>query len=379
MAVAEDLSLPRDLSETRAELRRARHLPGYVYDSPEIFALEKEKIFLKDWLALARVEEIERPGDYMTFRVLGEPVVVCRDRDGAINAFANVCAHRGVEVAAGSGNTGEFSCPYHGWLYDLQGKLIGAPYMKEAEGFDPAACRLKPLRSGTWAGWVFVNFDDAAMPLERHVAFFEEAFGFFRMQDCRLGSKHTTDVDCNWKFVNENLMDVYHFQTLHAETFGAHLDGEQFAIKTTARGDVSAFYDAAPITPEGKSLLGTIPWLEGEVDEKLGCMGYLTPHLHMFGRCDMSLPMTIEPLAPDRTRINIYFLYPGSRFDEDGFADKIKVYHDFGALVLDEDRSMVQGMQRNMASRHFVPGPMSKLERTVHDIVNGYLERVFDA
>ena len=93
----------------------------------------------------------------------------------------------------------------------------------------------------------------------------------------------------------------------------------------------------------------------------------------------MSLPMTIEPLAPDRTRINIYFLYPGSRFDEDGFADKIKVYHDFGALVLDEDRSMVQGMQRNMASRHFVPGPMSKLERTVHDIVNGYLERVFDA
>ena len=103
MAVAEDLSLSRDLSETRAELRRARHLPGYVYDSPEIFALEKEKIFLKDWLALARVEEIERPGDYMTFRVLGEPVVVCRDRGGAINAFANVCAHRGVEVAAGSG------------------------------------------------------------------------------------------------------------------------------------------------------------------------------------------------------------------------------------------------------------------------------------
>ena len=203
MAVAEDLSLSRDLSETRAELGRARHLPGYVYDSPEVFALEKEKIFLKDWLALARVEEIEQPGDYMTFRVLGEPVVVCRDRDGAINAFANVCAHRGVEVAAGSGNTSEFSCPYHGWLYDLQGKLIGAPYMKEAEGFDPASCRLKPLRSGTWAGWVFVNFDDAAMPLERHVAFFEEAFGFFRMQDCRLGSKHTTDVDCNWKFVNE--------------------------------------------------------------------------------------------------------------------------------------------------------------------------------
>jgi len=97
---------------------------------------------MRDWLALGRVDEIENPGDYMTFRVLDEPVIICRDNDGNINAFANVCAHRGVEVANGAGNLQEFSCLYHGWLYDLEGKLIGAPYMKEAEGFDPANCRL---------------------------------------------------------------------------------------------------------------------------------------------------------------------------------------------------------------------------------------------
>ena len=112
---------------------------------------------------------------------------------------------------SGEGNLEEFSCPYHGWLYDLQGKLIGVPYMKEAEGFDPANCRLKPLRLGTWAGWVFINFDEYAESFESSIAWFDDAFGMFQMEDCRFSGKYVTELDCNWKFVNENLMDVYHF------------------------------------------------------------------------------------------------------------------------------------------------------------------------
>ena len=83
----------------------------------------------------------------MTFRILDEPIVITRNEAGELGAFANVCRHRGVEVASGQGNTNEFSCPYHGWLYDLDGRLVGAPYMKEAAGFDPKSCRLDSLRS----------------------------------------------------------------------------------------------------------------------------------------------------------------------------------------------------------------------------------------
>ena len=376
MSVAEDLSRDQDLSETRDALHRARHLPGYIYDSPEVYALEKEKIFMRDWLAMGRVDEIENPGDYMTFRVLDEPVIISCDNHGNINAFANVCAHRGVEVASGNGNLQEFSCPYHGWLYDLEGKLIGAPYMKEAEGFDPASCRLKSLRSSVWAGWIFINFDDAAAPLEEHVRFFDDAFGFLHMEDCRLGSKHVTELDCNWKFVNENLMDVYHFQTLHSGTFGAHLDGEQFKVAVTDKGDVHAFYDAAPNTPDGKSLFGRIPWLDEDVAENMGCMGFLSPQFHMFGRYDMTLPMIVEPMGTAKTRVSVFNLYPKDWFGNPDFGGKIKVYHDFIVQILEEDRTMVQGMQRNMGSSQFHPGPMSKLERTVHNIINGYLDRI---
>ena len=133
------------LAGPRRPLFQASHAPGDIYASEEIFALEKRWLFLTDWILVAREEELAAPGDYMTFRLVGEPFVVTRGPDGGLNAFANVCAHRGVEVADGNGNTAEFSCPYHGWLHDLEGKLVGAPYMKEAEGFDPSSCRLKPL------------------------------------------------------------------------------------------------------------------------------------------------------------------------------------------------------------------------------------------
>lgn len=123
------------IENTLQPLGKARHAPGDIYGSDHMFELEKQKIFMKDWMCVARGEEIASAGDYMTFRMVGEPFVITRNEQGAIAAFANVCAHRGVEVASGEGNTKEFSCPYHGWLYDLNGRLVGAPYMKEAEGF----------------------------------------------------------------------------------------------------------------------------------------------------------------------------------------------------------------------------------------------------
>ena len=99
-----DTKLRAALSGTRADLLSARHMPGEVYAAPEIYALEVERIFMQDWLCVGRVEEFEKPGDFQALRIAGEPVLVCRDSGGALNAFSNVCRHRGVEVARGEGN-----------------------------------------------------------------------------------------------------------------------------------------------------------------------------------------------------------------------------------------------------------------------------------
>lgn len=137
-----------EIAKARQPLTRATHLPSYIYTSEEIFELEKEKIFAKDWLAVARVEEIEQPGDYMTFDIVGEPIIVSRNNEGTVRAYYNICAHRGVEVAAGNGNLRNFQCPYHAWTYDLDGRLLGAAYMDDVEDFDFDEYRLRPVRSG---------------------------------------------------------------------------------------------------------------------------------------------------------------------------------------------------------------------------------------
>ena len=94
-----------------------RHKKGEVYFSDKIASKEVEEIFMKEWLLVGRVEEVEKTGDYYTHRVADEPIVVTREKNGNIQAFANVCRHRGVQVAWNSGNTKYFSCPYHGWVY----------------------------------------------------------------------------------------------------------------------------------------------------------------------------------------------------------------------------------------------------------------------
>ena len=137
--------LGAEIGGTQKPLDEATHLPSEIYTSDEVFELETEKIFKKDWLAVARAEEIEKPGDYMTFDIVGEPIIVARNTDGEINAFYNVCVHRGTEVASGNGSLKTFSCPYHAWTYDLNGQLVGAAYMDDVKDFDLDNCRLKPV------------------------------------------------------------------------------------------------------------------------------------------------------------------------------------------------------------------------------------------
>ena len=371
---------PAWAGESHENIRRpiveARHVPGAFYCSPEIYELEKRHIFMKDWLCVARVEELESPGDYMAVRIMGEPALIVRDDEGELRAFSNTCAHRGVEVIWGEGNTGHFSCPYHGWSYDLKGALTGAAFMEDSEAFDPSRCGLPPLRLGTWAGWVFIAFDDDAPPLSDFVAHFEREFGFLRQEDCRLAVKIEVELDCNWKLFVENLLDVYHAATLHAKTIGAKRGrADRYPFNLFERGGTSMFYHSAPMVPRGESLFGKMPWLDDKPDN-FACSGRLSPNMQLIARCDNVHPFLMWPLGPDRCRVINYTLFPEEHFDLPGFEEKIEVYRDYLIEVVEEDRLMVASLQQNMKSRRLRPGPMSKLELGIHHVINDVLDRV---
>lgn len=364
------------LHEIRAPLATARHAPGYVYASDEMLQLEKEKLFMKDWLLMGREEEFANPGDYMTFRILDEPLVIARDHDGSLNAYSNVCAHRGVEVASGSGNANSFSCPYHGWNYDLKGKLIGAAYMDEAEDFNPETCRLAPLRLGTWAGNVFVTFDDEAPSLEEFIAPFADAFSFLHMEECGLAGRLVLEMPCNWKLFVENAMDMYHVGVLHAGTFGAHTFTDPDHVKLKPRGMINFEYLSAPATPDGKTRFGKMPWIEDRADT-FATMGYMQPNTQLVARSDQIRPLTVWPLGPDKCQLLMYSLFPKVHLEREDAAERIKVYHDNIAFILEEDRTMVASLQNGMMSANYRPGPMSEMEKPIHHVINGILDRVF--
>ena len=366
----------RAFDATRKPTTHANHLPGYIYTSPEIFEREKHEIYLKDWLCVARVEELAAPSDYMTLRIVDEPIVIARNRGGNLSAYANVCRHRGVEVASGAGNTKEFSCPYHGWLYDLDGRLIGAPYMKAAAGFDPAACRLDPVRLDTWAGWIFVTLDPQALPLAHFVAEFESDFGWLGLADCRLTERFEMDFDCNWKLIVENLLDFYHVAALHQDTIGHGFDVTTMDLNTKPDGRFSSFYERVSPMPGGRPLLDPLPALKGK-SENLNSVGFLPPNFNIIFRPDYVRPFIIWPLSPERCRLIAYPLFPKEAFDKPGFAEAVETYHQLHVATLVEDLEMVKSLQNACDSRNFVPGRMSKIEGAVHNTLNWYLDRMF--
>ena len=204
----------------------ARGLPAAAYTSEAFFARENERIFSVSWVFAGFAHELSRPGDVVPVTIAGQPVVLVRDAVGEVRAFHNVCRHRCLKLVDKPGNVGRaIRCPYHAWMYRLDGALHVAPYFGGRDsraspaGFDPAQHGLLPIRTATWHDWVFVNLDGTAPPLEDCLAPLRrwiEGLDFTRMQ-------HVVTIDfgevaANWKLLIENFIEPYHVQFVHSST-----------------------------------------------------------------------------------------------------------------------------------------------------------------
>lgn len=358
----------------RAPLSKARHLAAEIYASPQIAALEKENIFLTHWLCVGRVEEVPEVGNFMTLRIAEEPIVISRISDSEVAVFMNQCLHRGVEVAFGKGSARSFSCPYHAWGYDISGRLLAAPHMKQAE-VDLSGARLPRVRSATWRGWIFINFDDEAQAFEDFIAPYEKELWYYRTDECRLADKLTIEVDCNWKFLVENLLDIYHVGTLHAKTFGKFLRGDQekFQFKRLPKGGVAFTFESAPMTADGSQAFTTLPWL-AERGAGFAGKAAVFPNMNLSNRSDSIRMWVLWPLSTGRTQIVSYLLFHESAFQSRDFNENLDEYREYMKSIVEEDRAAVESLQRVAKSVKFQPGPLSHLENAIHHTLNHYLD-----
>ncbi len=210
-----------DLAWPREGLRR---VPYEIYLRADVYAQERERIFQGPvWNYLCLEIELPNPGDYRATFVGDVPVIVARNRDGAIHAFENRCLHRGAMLCLKPGNGKEIGCVYHNWTYDLTGKLTGVAFQKGVNGkggmppeFSTAGRHLRALRVATFAGLVFGTFSDDTPAIETYLGP-EIAARIRRVmaKPIRLMGGVSQYLHSNWKVYADNLRDSYHASLLH--------------------------------------------------------------------------------------------------------------------------------------------------------------------
>ena len=185
-------------------------LPPEAYTDLDLHALELDAIFRKEWLCVGRAEYIPAPGDYYCIDILNESLVVVQGQDGVIRALSNICRHRFMPVAQGSGNTKRFVCPYHAWTYETDGSLYAAPFMKGSSVFDKSLCSLPSYRLESWCGFLFINLDDDAPPLLDKMQTADKYLVNYRLNEQTEIMHYQTEWAGNWKLSAENSMEYYH-------------------------------------------------------------------------------------------------------------------------------------------------------------------------
>ena len=195
-------------------------IPKSRYTSPEFAALEWEHMWTKTWVCAGRVSDLERAGDYFTFELGSESILVVKQPDDSILARYNVCMHRGNRLREpGRGHAEKFSCLFHGWEYGIDGELIAA---LDPECFPQGTPREKlSLRSvgcDVWAGFVFVNLDPEAEPLREYLGVIPEHLDPYHFADWKVAFDCTIEIECNWKTSVDAFNEAYHLAATHTWT-----------------------------------------------------------------------------------------------------------------------------------------------------------------
>lgn len=199
-----------------------------IFTDPARLDAEKRELFLTLPMLAGLSCDLPKPGDFLVFEALGPSILVVRGRDGRVRAFLNRCPHRAAKITEEAcGHRRTFTCPFHGWTHDTEGKLIGLPGAAAFEGLDPASLDLTPVPVGEWAGLIFVkgHAGDETIDVEAFLGPLAAEMKQLGLADTVPVRKSRIDLDANWKFAQDTFFEGYHFNTIHPTTIAAHAVG----------------------------------------------------------------------------------------------------------------------------------------------------------
>lgn len=338
-------------------LEQASTMPSSWYLNPEIYELERTRIFHNSWQCVGRFDQLKDPGSYITLNLAGEPIVVLRDSDNQLRCLANVCRHKAAKLACcPEGKTKVLQCRYHGWSYDLKGQLKGAPEFSQVEGFVKSEIKLPSYKVDSWGPFVFVHLGKPQLSLKEFLA------PVISMHD----EKHFAKLDfvqrkeyilnCNWKVFNDNYLDGgYHVNTIHPGLSGV-VNYSEYKTELFELSNVQIS-----------------PLKEGEVSNvRSGDNAYywwLFPNfmLNMYeGYLDTHF---VLPLGPDKCRVVFDFYFEDT--DGDEAQALINASIEVAEQIQQEDIAISEDVQMGLFSTTYDTGRLSaKREHGIHHFHN---------
>ena len=291
-------------------VRQAATLPASWYADEEHHAREIDAVFRAGWSCVGVMDDVASPNSYAAVSVAGLPVLLTRTRDGELKGFLNVCRHRGAPLADGCGSARALGCPYHAWVYRLDGSLSRGVGMEDADGFDAADFSLHPVSVATWARFVFVHPDPAAPRFD--LGPLATALDPFPSAEYELAVREEHERDFNWKVLVENYSENFHTPFVHPELI---VNGWEYPIVTA--GSISLAWDR-PLQPRNAAELALATARPGEpgwedvaanqIDDVFIAGVYVTafPNLLVSAFPRYLSALHVSPVSPTRTLVRAY-------------------------------------------------------------------------
>jgi choline monooxygenase len=352
----------------KSPLAEASTIPAAWYVDERVAQLEREYVFGGTWQVVARVDQLQRPGQFVTTQLAGEPLVIVRSADGELRAFYNVCRHHAATVVTeAAGDATIFRCPYHGWSYGLDGALKGAPEFEGVCGFDRARNGLVAVQCAAWEQFVFVNLDPRAAPLADFLGGLAARVAPLGVSSLHFLERRAYSLGCNWKVFVDNYLDGgYHVPHLH-KALNSVLEYKQYTIENEDRYCLQS-------SPMVSSELDAATSATRQGDRAWYFWQYPNFMINLYqGYMDTNL---VLPDGVDRCTV-IFDFY----FDDvsEAAAERNRQSIAVGERVNDEDVGICESVQRGLHSRAYGAGRLSVRreagEHLFHRLLAGDLKR----
>lgn len=345
------------------DVGNSQSLQADAYTQKEWFNADLNTILAKSWQWVCHIEKLREPGSYVTIEIANQPIAVVRGRDGVLRAFYNVCKHRAHELLKGEGTISRIMCPYHAWVYKLDGHLVRAPETDHLDNFDLKKICLDEIQVEEFCGFVYANLDGNAPSLSSQTGNLETEIRHWApdIENLTFGHRLTYDIKSNWKNVIDNFLECYHCPTAHKD-FCDLVDMDTY--KVTTYGIYSSHMAEAGNAPNSA-------YDVSKATVKTHAVWWVWPNTCLMrypGRSSM-IVLNIIPAGPDRT-LETYDFFLETPEPDAMELDAIRYIDD---VLQIEDIGLVESVQRGMNTPAFTQGRIvndpsgsGKSEHAVH-------------